>query len=114
MEHKVSWWHKDCPEPHQALVQWIEALDDAYEPRYRRNERCLRMYGQVYQVGDAAIENVYQPARELLGLNVARSIADSIHSEMAQNRPKPMFLTGGDDIAGRWKLQRKARKLEQA
>lgn len=113
-ETKVSWWHKDCPDPAQAMVAACQGIDDAYVQRHRRNERCLRMYGQTYQIGDSAVEEVYAPAREKLGLNVVRSIVDSIHAETCQNRPRPMFLTGGDDMVGRWRLQRKARKLEQA
>lgn len=114
MDGKFAWWHKECIEPSQALVQWCDSIDDAQADRHRRNERCLRMYGQDYQIGDSAVDEVYVPAKEKLNLNVSRSIADAIHSEMAQNRPKPMFLTGGDDMVSRWKLQRKARKLEQA
>jgi hypothetical protein len=96
------------------MVSACDMIEASEENRHRKLERCLRSYGQLYRIGDSSVDEVYVPAREKLGLNVIRSICDSIHAETVQNRPRPMFVTGGDDIKGRWSLQRKAKKLEDA
>ena len=114
MDNNLAWWHKDCTDPAAAVVSSAEKIDLGQEDWYRSIERTLRMYGQHYNIGDSVVTDVYTPAREKLMLNVTRSIVDSIHSDISQNRPRPMFLTGGDGPIDRWKLQRKARKLEQA
>lgn len=114
LDMEYAWWHESCLDVAGAVAQACDAIDDQYVQRHRRNERCLRMYGMDYTIGESGANQVYVPAMDMLGLNVVRSVVDSIHSDITQNRPAPMFLTGGDDPIGRWKLQRKARKLEQA
>lgn len=95
------------------VVSAVQEIDSHDADRASKNERCLRMYGQHHRLGESTITHAYQPARKMLALNVVRSIVDALHADLVQNRPRPMFLTGGSDMLERWTLQRRGRKLEQ-
>lgn len=112
MSDVPQWWEAGADKA-GAMFSAVSDLRQQQGERAAKNERCLRMYGQTYTIGDSAVRDVYSPSRDLLSLNVVRSVCDTVHADITQNRPHPTFATLGDDMAQRWALQRKARKLEQ-
>lgn len=74
-------------------------------------------YGRLYGTWTPTFWNGYQlansgkptaPIRDRLTYNIIQSCIDTLVSRIAQNKPKPMFLTQAGDS----KLQRKAKKLD--
>lgn len=114
--------------PAKASVRWWLATDEnlpstvmSHVAQIIQNDRGriegYNTYGRLYGTWTPTFWNGYQlantgkataPIRDRLTYNIVQSCIDTLTSRIAQNKPKPMFLTQAGDT----KLQRKAKKLD--
>jgi hypothetical protein len=110
------WWMMRGEE-HQAEVansigMLIKRLQDRQAGRIRQLISSARLYGGLSLSGIAGIpraqlRDMPPITRERISDNVVRSVIDTASARIAENKPRPYYLTSG----GSYKLQRKAKKL---
>lgn len=113
------WWAASKAERGRDLFGLCRYLRTAEGQRQRRDDdrHHMRLYGNMDAAGtaqsprDKAIESLAATrGTGRMRYNLVQSAVDTAASVIAQQRPRPMFLTSG----GRFNLQRKARLLTRA
>jgi hypothetical protein len=102
---------RSLPEAVMAQVSQIIQSDrgriDSYNTYAKLYGTWTPTFWNGYQLANSGKPSA--PMRDRLTYNIVQSCIDTLVSRIAQNKPKPMFLTQG----GNSKLQRKAKKLDQ-
>ncbi len=109
----VRWWLADEKILPAAVMSQVGAIINADRGRIDSYNTYAKLYGtwtptfwNGYQLANTGKPTA--PVRDRLTYNIVQSCIDTLTSRIAQNKPKPMFLTE----AGSSKLQRKAKKLD--
>lgn len=109
----VRWWLAKPADLPGAIMTQVSAIIKADRGRIDAYNTYARLYGTFtptfwngYQLASSGRPTA--PMRERLTYNIVQSCIDTLTSRIAQNKPKPMFLTQAGDS----KLQRKAKKLD--
>lgn len=109
----VRWWLADEKLLPAAIGSQITQIIQADRGRIEG----YNTYGKLYGTYVPTFWNGYQlsnsgkpqsPNRDRLTYNIVQSCIDTLTARIAQNKPKPMFLTQAGDS----KIQRKAKKLD--
>lgn len=116
---REAWWtldgdKSDGAEVANAIGQHVKFLQKQQETRLNQLVRGARAYGNASMVGIAGMSigaAMGQPSlsRDRISDNVIQSVIDTATARIGENKPRPYHLTSG----GNWKLQRKAKKLNQ-
>lgn len=111
--NSIRWWlcdEKDLPGAIMTQVANIIKADRGRIDSYNTNAKLYGTYTPTfwngYQLANSGRPTA--PMRDRLTYNIVQSCIDTLVSRIAQNKPKPMFLTQAGDS----KLQRKAKKLD--
>lgn len=109
----VRWWLADKDILAEAVMSQVKAIIQADRGRIDSYNTYAKLYGtwtptfwNGYQLANTGKPTA--PMRDRLTYNIVQSCIDTLTARIAQNKPKPMFLTS----AGESKLQRKAKKLD--
>lgn len=110
----LRWWLCDDKMLPSAIISQCAAIIRADSGRIDSYNTYAKLYGTYtptfwngYQLANTGKPTA--PIRDRLTYNIVQSCIDTLTSRIAQNKPKPMFLTQAGDS----KLQRKAKKLDQ-
>lgn len=113
MPRGVRWWLADDKDTPAAVMSHVAAIIQADKGRIDSYNTYAKLYGtwtptfwNGYQLSNSGRQT--SPMRDRLTYNIIQSCIDTLTSRIAQNKPKPMFLTQAGDS----KLQRKAKKLD--
>jgi len=105
----LRWWREE--DPAGALFRVVRKIQQDQSDRVEALISCLCLYDDWqalgFTLGDYTVRRASIDGR--LAVNMVRSCADTVRSEIIQSRPRPMFLTTGGD----WSLRRKAQKMGQ-
>lgn len=110
----VRWWTaQDDGQLCYSIMSQIANIINADKGRIESYNTYSRLYGTftpTYWNGYQLANNgrPVNSQRDRLTYNIVQSCIDTLTSRVAQNKPKPMFLTNAGDS----KLQRKAKKLD--
>lgn len=109
----VRWWLADDATMPGAVMSQVGAIIQADRGRIDSYNTYAKLYGtwtptfwNGYQLANSGKPTA--PIRDRLTYNIVQSCIDTLTARIAQNKPKPMFLTSAGDS----KLQRKAKKLD--
>lgn len=109
----VRWWLADDKIMPGAIMSHVAAIIRNDRGRIEGYNNFAKLYGtwtptfwNGYQLANSGKPT--SPMRDRLTYNIVQSCIDTLVSRVAQNKPKPMFLTQAGDS----KLQRKAKKLD--
>lgn len=109
----VRWWLAEDKMLPSAVMSQVSRIIQADRGRIDSYNTFAKMYGTYtptywngYQLSNSGRPTA--PMRDRLTYNIAQSAVDTLTNRIAQNKPKPMFLTSAGDS----KLQRKAKKLD--
>lgn len=109
----VRWWLAEEELLPAAVMTQVKTIIENDRGRIDNYNTCRKLYGtrtptfwNGYQLSNSGKSTA--PMRERLTYNIIQSCVDTLTSRIAQNKPKPMFLTSAGDS----KLQRKAKKLD--
>ncbi len=109
----VRWWLADDKILPGAVMAQCNAIIQSDKGRIDSYNTYAKLYGtwtptfwNGYQLASSGKPTA--PMRDRLTYNIVQSCIDTLVSRIAQNKPKPMFLTQAGDS----KLQRKAKKLD--
>lgn len=108
------WWLAPRSERAAAVCATVKFISEYDSKRQTQYQISNRLYGNSDLMGlnglsYSKVQSVQGASKDRLTYNVCQSVVDTITSKIAKNKPKPMFLTSGGD----YKLQRKAKKLDQ-
>lgn len=113
LSHGVRWWMCDDEIIPGAIMTQVGSIIQADRGRIDSYNTYAKLYGTYtptfwngYQLANSGRPTA--PMRDRLTYNIVQSCIDTLVSRIAQNKPKPMFLTQAGDS----KLQRKAKKLD--
>lgn len=109
----VRWWLAEDNILPAAVLSQVGAIISADRGRIDSYNTYAKLYGtwtptfwNGYQLANSGKPTA--PIRDRLTYNIVQSCIDTLTARIAQNKPKPMFLTSAGDS----KLQRKAKKLD--
>lgn len=109
----VRWWTAEEDTLPGAVMGQVGAIIKSDMGRIESYNTYAKLYGTYtptfwngYQLANSGKPTA--PMRDRLTYNIVQSCIDTLVSRIAQNKPKPMFLTQAGDS----KLQRKAKKLD--
>jgi hypothetical protein len=109
----LRWWLCDDKMLPSAVMAHVGMIIQADRGRIDSYNTYARLYGtwtptfwNGYQL--ASTGKPTAPIKDRLTYNIVQSCIDTLTSRIAQNEPKPMFLTQAGDS----RLQRKAKKLD--
>lgn len=109
----IRWWQADESLLCGAVMSQVAAIIQADRGRIDSYNTFAKLYGTYtptfwngYQLASSGRPTA--PMRDRLTYNIVQSCIDTLSSRIAQNKPKPMFLTQAGDS----KVQRKAKKLD--
>lgn len=110
------WWMIEKEEDAaQTLLATARALQEAQRPRNTLNLIHARLYGNFDMAGFDATQYNSAPTGPFgttpskLSLNVIASCVDTLAAKICKNKPRPMFVTSGEN----WPMQQKAKKLNK-
>lgn len=110
----VRWWLADEKLLPSAVMSQVATIINADRGRIESYNQFARLYGTYtptfwngYQLANSGRPT--SPMRDRLTYNIVQSCVDTLSARIAQNKPKPMFLTEAGDS----KVQRKAKKLDK-
>ena len=108
------WWKAKKDDVANEVTSALTFMKENQSNRLTQWVVSSRLYGNMAIVGRNGLSfsrvAAAQPwLKERMSWNVVQASADTVTSKMIKNKPKPMFLTSGGD----YKLQRKAKKLNQ-
>lgn len=97
-----------------SIANILNTLREAQNKLESQRHASAKLYGNIPLYGTLGITSgkgasVTPVVRDRLTYNVVQSCVDTVTAKIAKNKPKPLFLTNG----GNYKLQRKAKKLNQ-
>lgn len=91
----------------------IETLRGNQNKLDAQRQASSRLYGNIPLYGTLGLSSsktaVAPVVRDRLTYNIVQSCTDTLVAKISKNKPKPLFLTSG----GNYRLQRKAKKLNQ-
>jgi hypothetical protein len=103
------WWKHDEETAHDAIFEYVEALDEERIPELERWLSHAKMYDQRGDMfltrNSREISDGYGTTNE----NVIKSTVNTACSIIGKNRPRAAFMTDGAD----WSVQRRAKMLEK-
>lgn len=109
----VRWWLAEERIMPGAVMSHVAAIIRNDRGRIEGYNTFAKLYGtwtptfwNGYQLSNSGKPTT--PTKDRLTYNIVQSCIDTLVSRVAQNKPKPMFLTSAGDS----KLQRKAKKLD--
>lgn len=109
----IRWWLAEKDLLAASVMSQVVAIIQADRGRIDGYNTYARLYGtwtptfwNGYQLANSGKPTA--PVRDRLTYNIVQSCVDTLTSRIAQNKPKPMFLTQAGDS----KIQRKAKKLD--
>ena len=100
------WWDKG-PNKHVRLFDAYRHVHGKDTVRRETDRRNMSLYGNLNILGFSPSEFYQRKDRSNLSLNVVRAVSDTVVSQVARQKPRPVFLTD----AGNRSLQRKAKLL---
>lgn len=110
----VRWWLAEKDLLPSAVMTQVANIIQADRGRIESYNTYAKLYGtwtptfwNGYQLANSGKPTA--PMRDRLTYNIVQSCIDTLVARIAQNKPKPMFLTEAGDS----KVQRKAKKLDQ-
>jgi hypothetical protein len=101
------WWPKGVPNKHIRLFDAFRHIHNMDQTRRKLDLDHMRLYGNLNVLGFSPSQFYEHKDRSNLALNVIRAVADTVVSQVARQKPRPVFLTD----AGNRSLQRKSRLL---
>lgn len=105
------WWKKSNDEIPASLFSILNYFEKNQQYVEEDNLRNAKLYGNADILGLGAYQyttTLQSPMpQSRLTLNVIKSCVDTVTNKIAKNKPKPMFLTSGED----WSVQQKAKKM---
>lgn len=109
-----QWWKLSDLEAAQSVSGILEFLNKHQVERFTQDSLSARLYGNVSVMGLGTVTNVKvastrSTASDRITYNVIQSAVDTVTAKMSKNKPKAFFLTEG----GKYKMQRRARKLQK-
>lgn len=110
-----KWWElTDSEDIANSIAVNLETLKENQNKLESQRHASAKLYGNIPLYGTLGITSgkgasVTPVIRDRLTYNVVQSCVDTVTAKIAKNKPKPLFLTNGGD----YKLQRKAKKLNQ-
>lgn len=108
-----KWYKAKRDDAQDAVFSTVRFLDSKQEYRSKQNLHHLRLYCNYEAMGLTGGKYMRTHAtardRDKLTLNLSRSLVDTMHSRIIQNKPKPTFLTSGGD----WSSQRVAKQMDK-
>lgn len=109
-----KWWELEGDEVADSIANIIVTLKDTQNKLEAQRHASSKLYGNIPLYGTLGLTSgkgasVMPVVRDRLTYNVVQSCVDTVTAKIAKNKPKPLFLTNG----GNYKLQRKAKKLNQ-
>jgi hypothetical protein len=117
-EVNPKWWSIDGDGKSEKVADSIgvilQTLKENQNKLEAQRQASSRLYGNIPLYGSLGLNSakgaqVVPVVRDRLTYNVVQSCVDTVTAKIAKNKPKPLFLTDG----GNYKLQRKAKKLNQ-
>lgn len=113
-EINKQWWKASKTELPANVAGILKFLQEHQGARITQQLVSARLYGNLAMMGIngltySKMASVQNGLRDRVSYNVVQSCVDTVTSKMAKNKPKPFFLTSG----GEWKIQRKAKKLNE-
>ena len=106
------WWEENDKEIHEAVVAYVESLEESQSYIHELNIRNARLYSNVDLLGLDWTLTQRDYSRKSLGRvteNLIQSACDTATSIIAGNRARVTFQTDGAEFS----VQRKARLLEK-
>lgn len=100
------WWDK-TDNKHVKLFDAFRHVHGKDSTRRELDKRHMSLYGNLNILGFSPSEFYQRKDRSNLSLNVIRAVSDTVVSQVARQKPRPVFLTD----AGNRSLQRKAKLL---
>ena len=109
-----KWWELEGNDVADSIANILVTLKDNQNKLEAQRHASAKLYGNIPLYGTLGITSGKGTAtmpvvRDRLTYNVVQSCVDTVTAKIAKNKPKPLFLTNG----GNYKLQRKAKKLNQ-
>lgn len=108
----LQWWRLDDDQCVEGISASLKHMQGRQNDRLLQQVVAARLYGNLTLLGShgLALNRQTNPLlRERISYNAIQSAIDTVTAKIAKNRPKPLFVTSGGD----YKLQRKAKKLNQ-
>jgi len=106
------WWQEPDEEMHEAVVAYVESIEEMQRYVHELNIRNAQLYGNVDLLGLDWTLTQRDYSRKSLGRvteNIIQSVCDTATSMIAGNRARVTFQTDGAEFS----VQRKARLLEK-
>lgn len=101
------WWDGDALSKHVRLFDAYRHIHGMDQTRRQMDLNHMRLYGNMNLLGFSPSEFYERKDKSNLSLNVVRAVSDTVVSQVARQKPRPVFLTD----AGNRSLQRKAKLL---
>ena len=114
MKADLRWWRDDETDVAGAVFKTVRRIQQMQGDRITALLEALCLYDDWQALGlvlgDFAVRRTEIKGR--LALNMIRSCCDTVHAEIIQSRPRPMFLTAGGDFTLRRKGERMGKFIE--
>lgn len=114
MTADLRWWRDDETDVAGAVFRTVRRIQQMQGDRITALLEALCLYDDWQALGlvlgDFAVRRTEIKGR--LALNMIRSCCDTVHAEIIQSRPRPMFLTAGGDFTLRRKGERMGKFIE--
>lgn len=89
------WWRQDPDTLCDSVFATVQHLDMEQNYRQVANLHYLRMYSNRMASSLTGYDYALQDDGDKIKLNVVKSVVDAAQSQIATNRPRPMYLTVG-------------------
>lgn len=112
--YESRWWAVPKAERAESLAKIMTAIAMYDSKRQTQYQISTRLYGNTNLMGlnglsMTKIASVNAAVKDRVSYNLVQSTVDTVTAKIGKNKPKPLFLTSGGD----YKMQRKAKKLDQ-
>lgn len=112
--YETRWWAVPKSERAQSLAKIVTAIAQYDSKRQTQYQISTRLYGNTNLMGMNGLSMTKMASsnnalKDRVSYNLVQSCVDTITAKIGKNKPKPLFLTSG----GNYKMQRKAKKLDQ-
>jgi hypothetical protein len=112
--YEARWWAVPKQERAESLAKIMTAIAQYDSKRQTQYQISTRLYGNTNLMGlnglsMTKIASVNNALKDRISYNLVQSTVDTVTAKISKNKPKPLFLTSGGD----YKMQRKAKKLDQ-
>lgn len=108
------WWKLAPDDAARSIAETVKTLQEAQQARLKQDIISARLYGNLSLMGTTATSHarllaMQAAVRDRVTYGLVQSVIDTVTAKVAENKPRPYFLTNGGDH----KVQRKAKKLNQ-